>query len=138
MNIKNLSVVFPFFNESLRVGECLRNIQNFNRKNKLINCEYVFVDDGSTDNTSNKIINFIKSQKKKKKKFKLIRLNKNSWKGEALNRGINSCSNNWILTSDIDVSVSLIQLNIWLKKKEKFKNKKIYFGSRNLSQSKVI
>tara|TARA_B100001123_G_C15231787_1_gene995448 strand:+ start:1391 stop:1600 length:210 start_codon:yes stop_codon:yes gene_type:complete len=69
MNIKNLSVVFPFFNESLRVGECLRNIQNFNRKNKLINCEYVFVDDGSTDNTSNKIINFIKSQKKKEKKI---------------------------------------------------------------------
>ena len=30
MNIKNLSVVFPFFNESLRVNECFKNIQNFN------------------------------------------------------------------------------------------------------------
>ena len=138
MNIKDLSVVFPFFNESLRVNECFKDIQNFNRKNKLLNCEYVFVDDGSNDNTSNKIRNFIKSQKKKKKKFKLIRLNKNSGKGEALKRGISSCNNNWILTSDIDISVSLIQLNIWFKKKDIFKNEKIYFGSRNLSQSKVI
>ena len=88
MKIKNLSVVFPFFNESLRVNECFKNIQNFNRKNKLLNCEYVFVDDGSNDNTSNKIRNFIKSQKKKKKKFKLIKLNENSGKGEALKKGI--------------------------------------------------
>ena len=128
MNIKNLSVVFPFFNESLRVGECLRNIQNFNRKNKLLNCEYVFVDDGSNDNTSNKIRNFIKSQKKKKKKFKLIKLNENSGKGEALKKGISSCNNDWILTSDIDMSVSLIQLNIWFKKKDIFK-KKIDLGA---------
>ena len=36
------------------------------------------------------------------------------------------------------MSVSLIQLNIWFKKKDIFENEKIYFGSRNLSQSKVI
>jgi dolichyl-phosphate beta-glucosyltransferase len=138
MIIKNLSVIFPFFNESLRVDNCFKNIKDFNQKNKRLNCEYIFVDDGSKDNTSKKIIKFIKSQKKNSyKKFKLIKLKKNCGKGAALKKGVNKSKNNWILTSDIDISVSLNQLNIWFKKKKSFDYNKIYFGSRNLLKSKV-
>ena len=62
------------------------------------------------------INNFIKNNKFKSSKLRLFQLNNNSGKGAALKKGVKICKNDWILTSDIDFSVSLFELDIWEKK----------------------
>ena len=136
--IKSLSVIFPVFNEEKRLSDCFNDIKRFNLNTKINKIEYIFVDDGSKDK-SNLIINkFLKKQNKISSKinFKLIKLNKNIGKGGALMRGVMKAKNEWILTLDTDISVSLNELNIWLKKNYLKKNC-IYFGSRNIKKSKV-
>ena len=52
-------------------------------------------------------------------------------------KGIKNASNDWMLTIDTDISVSLLEINNWIKHKYLQINKKIYFGSRNLKNSIV-
>ena len=51
--------------------------------------------------------------------------------------GVKFAKNSWILTSDIDMSVSLFQLTNWLDKKLVNKKNFIYFGSRKHEKSIV-
>ena len=138
MKINSLSIIFPFYIESLRINKCFQDIIKFNKLNRSMKIEYVFVDDGSNDDSCKKIINFIKKNKKQiNKKYKLVKLIKNTGKGEALKQGVLKSKNNWILTLDVDISVSLTQIISWYKKKLISSNKKIFFGSRNLKNSKT-
>ena len=57
-------------------------------------------------------------------------------KGYAIKHGVKKTSKKWILTTDIDLSVSLNQILEW-EKYYPLHSKNIIFGSRNLSQSKV-
>ena len=112
--IKSLSIVFPLYNEAHRLFYTIKDVEKFN-KNKIVkNVEYIFVDDGSTDNSVQILKNFFK--KKKNSKFKLIKIKKNLGKGNALKKGISIAKKEWILTLDTDISVSLLQLNDWIKK----------------------
>ena len=63
--INSLSVVFPLYNESKRLHYTFKDIKNFN-KGEIKKLEFVFVDDGSIDN-SVKIL---------KKKFKIFKRKK--------------------------------------------------------------
>ena len=51
MKINSLSIIFPFYNESLRINKCFQDIIKFNKCNRSMKIEYVFVDDGSSDNS---------------------------------------------------------------------------------------
>ena len=137
--IKSLSIIFPLYNESKRLKYCFQNIDKFNSNSKIKNLEYIFVDDGSLDDSYDLINNFIKKRKKKrtKIKYKIFKLKKNKGKGAALIKGIKNASNDWMLTIDTDISVSLLEINNWIKHKYLQINKKIYFGSRNLKNSIV-
>ena len=56
--MKNLSIIIPIYKEKNNIIELTNKIKkNLNFKNY----EIIFVDDGSNDNTSNKIRNFIKN-----------------------------------------------------------------------------
>jgi len=132
--INSISIVFPFYNEEKRIPKLLKKIEKFNNNNKY-NLEYIFVDDGSED-VSLKLIRDFK--KKTELNIKIIRYNFNMGKGYALKRGVASASKEWILTTDIDLSVKLEQINIWLSKKKILNNKNIYFGSRLLKDSNII
>ena len=136
--IKSLSVIFPVYNEEKRLKDCFNDIKKFNLSTKIKKIEYIFVDDGSRDDSNIIIKKFIKEQKKANKKirFKLIKLTKNIGKGGALMKGVMRVENEWVLTLDTDISVSLVELTNWLRKKFLKKNC-IYFGSRNLKNSKV-
>lgn len=122
------------FNEANRLFRTFRDIEKFQKKNLIKNLEYIFVDDGSSDDSIKKVLNFFK--KKKKIKYKIIKIKINSGKGIALKKGILAAKKDWILTLDTDISVSLLQLVRWIKRKS-IDNNSVYFGSRNLKNSKL-
>ena len=115
MKINSLSIIFPFYNEENRLEKCFNDIKKFNKNNSKIKKEYIFVNDGSFDESEKLINNFIKKTKNNKTNYKIISLKKNYGKGFALKKGILKAKEKWILTLDIDISVSLAQINLWLK-----------------------
>jgi len=130
--IKSLSIIYPVFNEEDRLSDCFNDIKKFEKITKIKKIEYIFVDDGSIDESKSKIQKYIKN----KKNYYLISLGKNFGKGKALKKGVQKAKFDWMLTIDTDVSVKLSQIENWIKKKY-IKNHEIYFGSRNLKKSKV-
>ena len=133
--IKTLSVILPLYNEEKRLKNLFIKINEFKylNKNKL---EFIFVDDGSNDNSYLLIKNFIK-ENKKRIDLKLVSYKNNKGKGFALKKGIAKAKHDWIITVDIDLSVKLEQIKIWQKKKLISQEFKVYFGSRLLAESKV-
>ena len=135
--IRSISIILPLYNEAQRLSKTFYEIKKFSEKKTIKNVELIFVDDGSKDKSAKIIKKFIKENKKMKFRFKYYCLSKNSGKGAALKMGVKKSTNDWILTSDIDFSVSLFELNRWLKKNFINKNNTIYFGSRSHHQSNV-
>lgn len=58
----NISIIFPFYNEEKRLKNLFSSIKNI-QKNLFINCEFIFVNDGSTDHSYNLIKYFLKKNK---------------------------------------------------------------------------
>ena len=106
--IKSLSIVFPLFNEEKRLSKLLREIKKFSFKNKF-NIEFIFINDGSTDNSLQILKNF-KKINKEKINFNIVSYKKNKGKGYALKKGVLKATKKWILTIDIDLSVTLSQI----------------------------
>jgi len=130
---KSVSIIYPLYNEEMRLQKTFLDIEKFDKSNKFIKKEYIFVNDGSSDQT----LSLLKKKFKKKNKFKILSYTKNKGKGYALKKGVQIAKNDWILTTDADCSVSNFQLNNWLNKKYFKENILIYFGSRNLKSSIV-
>ena len=134
--IKSLSIIIPFFNESKRINESLKKIKNFLHKNKT-KIEIIFVNDGSEDSSLEILEKFLKRDNLLRSKFKIINLPDNIGKGGALKAGVIKSKNQWILTSDLDFSVDLEEIKIWIKKNYINNTCDIYFGSRELESSIV-
>ena len=128
----NLSFIFPVFNEGERLKLLFKKIIMFNHKH-LKNAHYIFVNDGSSDN-SLKLLKYFKTNNKKLNIQ--IYSYKKPCKGYALKKGIQISKTNWLLTLDVDLSVDLNQILRW-KKKIIFNKNFAYIGSRNLISSKV-
>ncbi len=136
--IKSLSIIFPVFNEELRLKSSFNHIISFLKKKKKFKVEIIFVDDGSQDNSYNLINKFIKSFKPNKKiEIKVVKLKINLGKGAALKLGVKYAKHNWILTTDSDMSVSLFQFIDWANKKLINEKYFVYFGSRRHEKSIV-
>ena len=125
--LKSISIIYPVFNEEERLSKTFLDIKKFEKVNKFIKKEYIFVNDGSFD----KSLLIIRNEIKKNNKIKIVSYKKNMGKGYALKRGVQIAKNEWILTSDADCSVSNFQLTKWVEKKYIKQNTFIYFGSRN-------
>ena len=133
--IKSLSIVFPMFNETNRLFRTFKDIEKFKSLNLIKDTEYIFVDDGSIDDSVRKINNFFRN--KKNFNYKIVKIKSNKGKGNALKQGILKANKDWILTLDVDISVSLLQIKKWTNQKLINKENVIYFGSRNLKNSKI-
>ena len=133
--IKSLSIIFPVFNEELRLNSSFSHIKNFLKKRKNFKTEIIFVDDGSKDHSYKMIKNFIISLKKNK--IKVIKSKNNLGKGNALKLAVKRSKYDWVLTTDVDMSVSLFQFSEWLKKKLINDKYFVYFGSRAHKKSIV-
>ena len=130
---RSISIIYPVYNEEKRLQKTFLDIEKFDQKNRFINKEFIFVNDGSSDKT----LIILKKKYKNNKKVKIINLKKNMGKGFALKKGVQTAKKEWILTTDADCSVSNLQLIKWLKKKYITNKSFIYFGSRNHPLSKV-
>ena len=53
MMINSLSIIYPIYNEEKRLKYIFSDIKKFNKNTKNINKEFIFVDDGSIDNSKN-------------------------------------------------------------------------------------
>ena len=139
--IKSLSIIFPVFNEELRLKSGFSHILSFLSEKKKFKIEIIFVDDGSKDNSYSLINQFIKNFKhskiNNKINFQAIKSKKNLGKGSALKLGVKKAKYDWILTTDVDMSVSLFQICNWIKKKYINKKYFVYFGSRKHEKSIV-
>ena len=134
--INSLSIVFPLFNEENRLPKLFKEIKKFKIKRRF-NLEFIFVNDGSIDK-SLILINEFKKENLKKINIKIISYKKNKGKGYALKQGVLKANKRWILTMDIDLSVSFKQINSWVKSRLIKDNCNIYFGSRLLKKSNTI
>ena len=133
--IRSLSIIIPLYNEERRINLCLLKILYFLKKIKeKIKIEIIFVDDGSTDNSRLLIKNFIN---KNNINSKILVLKKNFGKGKAIKAGIQKANYKWVLTCDLDMSVSLFELFKWLKNNYINSKYEIYFGSRQHIRSRV-
>ena len=131
--MKKISIVLPLYNEESRLNKLFSGIKNFKKTKYGKLSEIIFVNDGSIDNTEEKISNFIK---KNKSKYKLIKSKKNLGKGYALKLGVKRARYNWIFTMDSDLSVGFNEINKWIVNHELKKNY-AYFASRNHKDSIV-
>ena len=135
MNLR-LSIIFPIFNEEKRIDNTFDQIKKFSSENEKFDLEFLFVNDGSNDKSEIKIKNFIKLNDNLNSKY--IKSSKNMGKGNALKLGVEQASMDWILTTDVDLSVPLEQVDNWFKNfKLENSSKIVFFGSRNLDESIV-
>ena len=125
----NLSIIIPIYNEENYLEKLFNElIQYFNYKD----IEVITIDDGSNDNSSKIINDFIKSQK-----FKFIfrphKLDINSGKGKAIQTGIKNSSGKFVLLQDADLELDTKDSHEMYQMITNNKDIKCIFGSRYLS-----
>ncbi len=98
LNNKIISVVIPLYNEEESIVElsiALKKVLESLRANY----EVIFVDDGSTDNSFNKI----KEVNRVNSRFKCIKFRRNYGKSAALQQGFKAAKGDYIITMDSDL-----------------------------------
>ena len=75
--IESLTIILPLYNEEKRLKESFKKISKFLANNRIKIKELIFVDDGSTDNSSEMIKKYIKRNNLRNKNLKLINYKKN-------------------------------------------------------------
>ncbi len=127
-NIK-LSIIIPVYNEDRYILKLLKELKIYFNINTV---EILIVDDGSTDNSLEIIENF---QKKNEHEFllKIIKINVNSGKGSAIQRGIKMSVGEYVLLQDADLELDTKDSNEMYQMIKSDLEIKCIFGSRYLS-----
>ncbi len=128
-----LSIVIPAFNEEKRLGDSLRNILGFIKKENL-NAQLIVVDDGSTDKTA-------KVGREACAEFsgivsQVIRYEENRGKGFAVKTGLLAATGAIALFSDADLSTPIEELPKLVEPIERGEFD-VTFGSRALDRSLI-
>ncbi len=113
MNQK-MSVILPVYNESRFISEIFDRVLNFSKKNQ--DFHFIFVDDGSKDDTKKIIQKKIRDSKYKK--IKLISYIPNKGKGHAVKKGVELAYGDHIFFTDADLAYSLDYLKDFSKRLE--------------------
>ena len=96
--MKKISIIIPCYNEALTIPYFYKEIIKITKKLKY-NFEFIFVNDGSTDNTLNIIKKYIKTNKD----IKYINLSRNFGKEAAMFAGLNLSSGDYVAIMDADL-----------------------------------
>ena len=94
--INNISIVIPVLNEERNIINLITEIKK--NLEKKIKYEIIIVDDGSSDNTHNVLLNYLK----KNKKVLVFKHKKNYGQSVSLRTGIMQTNSNYIVTLDGD------------------------------------
>ena len=94
---KKVSIIIPVYNAEKFLDKCIESLQNQTYKN----LEFVFVDDGSKDNS----VNILKKYAKKDKRIKIIR-QKNAGPGPARNNGMKQSTGDYLTFVDSDDTIN--------------------------------
>ena len=99
---KTLTIVIPAFNEANRILETLESIDEYiTRKSKSDLFYIIVVNDGSSDDTEEIVMNWIR-QCKNKKCFDLISYLPNCGKGHAIKEGFSRANTDLVMYTDAD------------------------------------
>jgi len=99
-----LSVIIPCYNDGSRIEKTLFDVSNYLTKQDF-DFEVIIVDDGSTDDSKEKIEKMIN----KWPQFQVIGYKENKGKGAAIAFGVKHCKGNKILFMDADQSTPISQ-----------------------------
>ena len=99
IKVKSISVLVPFRNEALRIQQLLDSF-NIQVETSIIK-EIIFIDDHSTDNSSEIISQWINSTNIDSK---ILSMEENKGKKNAINLGFKNASSRYVLTLDSDVN----------------------------------
>ena len=103
---KNISIIIPVYNEELSLEKLYLEVKE-TIDQKFNNHEIIFINDGSTDASSN----IIKKISSNDSNVILIDLNRNYGKSDALNEGFKLAQYNYIVTLDADLQDDPKEIN---------------------------
>jgi dolichol-phosphate mannosyltransferase len=96
--MKNVNIIIPCFNEAENIEHIISDIER-HTKNDRYRYELTFVDDGSTDETYQKILDSVK----KREGISVIKLSRNFGKESAIKAGIELCDADAAIIIDSDL-----------------------------------
>ena len=115
MKSKTISILIPSYNEEKNILPLYEEIDKEVRKNSdKYDFEYVFVDDGSKDDT----IKILEEISKKNSKVKVIELSRNFGKEVALTAGIQSVDSDALIIMDADLQHPPSLISVFIEKWE--------------------
>ena len=107
----DLSIVVPFLNEQDSLQELVERIYD-NVLPLKVKFELIFIDDGSTDDSLNRLL----ESKKKHPEIKIVRFRKNFGKSIALSEGFDRAKGKIVITMDADLQDDPAEIPNLLKK----------------------
>ena len=113
MTTKFLSIVIPIFDESKNIEPLYKELVLLEKKLHL-NLQFIFINDGSTDDSKNRIINLQKNDKI----IKIIEFTKNYGQTAAFDAGIKNADGQIIVTIDGDLQNDPSDIPLLLEKLE--------------------
>ncbi len=113
MQIKNLSVFFPAYNEEGNIARTTERALDVLKKLDLENYEVIVVNDGSKDRTSE-----VAHELVKKYKFVQVVDQENGGYGMALRGGLNAAKYDWVVYTDGDGQFDFSEITKFLAKAE--------------------
>lgn len=122
------SIIVPCYNESKRVDNIVKILQYLRRLDKP--WELVVVDDGSTDDTLDKLKSL-----KKKSDFKLINYRNNRGKGYAVKTGMLAAVGEFRLFMDIDLSTPIEEIEKFSQFVDQYD---VVIGTRKVNGARVV
>jgi dolichyl-phosphate beta-glucosyltransferase len=132
----SISLVIPCYNESERVELLYDGVRGFLAEWPAI-CEVVIVNDGSADDTLQKLQQH--PVYLQHKDIISIIDQKNTGKGGALKKGVMNAACDWVLTLDADMAAQPTEVIKWMETLKWAPNENaVYIGSREHRQSHII
>jgi glycosyltransferase involved in cell wall biosynthesis len=97
--MEKISIIVPCYNEEENITAFYNRINEISDKLKKVNCEYIFIDDGSKDKT----LTLIKELYKKDKRVKYVSFSRNFGKEAGMYAGLQKATGDYAVIIDADL-----------------------------------